>query len=69
MDGQELRKLRKKANLSQWEVPRAVGKTAGWLGLIERGFMWKDDEVLADIATAIEHLGIRKLRMGNGKKD
>lgn len=62
MDGQTLRKLRKGAGLSQWEVSRAVGKTGGWLGLIERGFMQKDDDVLADIAIAIERLGSGKVR-------
>ena len=57
MDGRTLRKLRKGSGLSQWQVSKAVGKTGGWLGLIERGFMQKDEDVLADIAAAIERLG------------
>lgn len=68
MDGQTLRKLRKIAGLSQWEVSKAVGKTGGWLGLIERGFMQKDDDVLANIMAAIERLGSGKVRSCENQK-
>lgn len=54
MDNKELRKMRVAANLCQWKVAVALGKTQGWLSNIESGYVVPSEEVARKIAFAIK---------------
>ena len=52
----ELRDMRKRAGLSQWSVAQAVGKTQGWLSIIELGYHEPSEADLISIEAAIRNL-------------
>lgn len=56
MDTKWLRTKRKEADLSQWQVALALGKTQGWLSNIELGYVTPSEEVATKIAVTIKNL-------------
>lgn len=56
MDNKELRKMRVAANLCQWKVAVALGKTQGWLSNIELGYVAPSEDVAKKIALTIKTL-------------
>jgi len=60
MDGKELRKRREAANLSQWKVAVALGKTQGWLSNLEMGYVVPTEDAANSIKMAIKTLAARK---------
>lgn len=57
MQGRNLRKLRQKKGMTQWELSKAVGVTPGRILLIERGDVVPGDDLVTALAEA---LGVSK---------
>lgn len=55
-DSSKLRQMRKDAELSQWPIARALGRTQGWLSNIELGYTPPSPDVARNIADAIKKL-------------
>jgi len=56
LDSSKLRQMRKDAELSQWPIARALGKTQGWLSNIELGYVTPSQDVAKRIKAAIQKL-------------
>jgi DNA-binding XRE family transcriptional regulator len=55
-DSSKLRQMRKDAELSQWPIARALGRTQGWLSNIELGYVTPSQAIAHKIAAAIQKL-------------
>ena len=60
MDTNSLRMLREKANLSQWKVALALGKSQSWLSNLELGYLAPSEDVAKKIALAIKTLSAKQ---------
>jgi transcriptional regulator with XRE-family HTH domain len=56
MDRKYIKRLRRKAGLSQWQVATRVGRSQTWLSRVELGQLVLEDEIGNRLAESIERI-------------